>query len=367
MENKEYNKKFNPFNSWKLLAQCYKWQKIKRGEEIPCPTTISIDPSNICNLNCYFCNSRYERSKNCNTLDCDFMNSLGKQLFGFCETACIGGGGEPTLHPNLNKLIEGLNVNKVKIGMVSNGTMIDKHDLGELTWLGISVNAGRQSTYEKILGKDKFKEVIKNIKELNDKTQGRNLQKYGQGYGVSYKYLLTPNNINELYEAAFIAKDIGCRNIHIRPSSDPWDRKLSMSFCEKDILNFKKQFEKILLLEDEIFGVFGITDKFDKEFNPINDFNKCYAMFMSIVIQPATDKSKGNFNVGFCCDRRGDNDLTLENLNHFDEVKQFWGSEKHWQMQDKIQISKCPRCTFKMHNKIFEEVIQKDNMTYQFI
>jgi MoaA/NifB/PqqE/SkfB family radical SAM enzyme len=292
---------------------------------------------------------------------------LGKQLFGFCESVCIAGGGEPTLHPHLNKLIEVLNANEIKIGMVSNGTMIDQYDLGELIWLGISVNAGRRLTYEKILGKDKFKEVIKNIKELNYKTQGRNLQKPGQGRGVTYKFLLTPNNIDELYESTIIAKDIGCRNIHIRPVGDPWDRKLNLKFSQTDISNFRKQFEKTLLLEDEIFGIFGITNKVDNNFDPENNFNKCHAMFMTMIIQPPTDISKGNFNAGFCCDRRGDKDLTVENLNNLDEVKQFWGSEKHWQMQSKIQISKCPRCTFKSHNQIFEEVIQKDNMTYQFI
>ena len=44
-------------------------------------------------------------------------------------------------------------------------------------------------------------------------------------YGVSYKYLLYDrDNIGEMYMAAKLAKEIGCKNIHFRPAGTPWDK-----------------------------------------------------------------------------------------------------------------------------------------------
>ena len=351
------NKEYNPFSSNKLYAQCYKWSKIERGKPLPPPTTISIDPSDVCNLACSFCNSRYERSKNSNVLSGDMMSRLGYDLEGFCESVCIGGGGEPLTNRNIAWLIEGLDNSKIKIGMVSNGTILDRADLGQLTWLGVSVNAGKDSTYNNITGRNYFNQVIKNIKTLNENTQGTRLQTPGQGHGVSYKYLLTPENVDELYEAAKIAKDIGCRNIHIRPVANPWDRDLRSPFSDDDIKKFKDNIQNAHSLEDKTFGVFGITDKFDGKFNPVNDFSNCYAIFMNGVIQPPTDPRVGNFNWGMCCDRRGDKNTTFQNLHSIEEVKKFWGSEEHWEIFDKIQVENCPRC---LHPKM--EIMTKEGI-----
>ena len=52
------DKKWNPFNNYKLLAQVYRWNLIKENEDLPPPATISIDPCNICNFKCKWCNAQ---------------------------------------------------------------------------------------------------------------------------------------------------------------------------------------------------------------------------------------------------------------------------------------------------------------------
>jgi len=73
---------------------------------------------------------------------------------------------------------------------------------------------------------------------------------------------------------------------------------------------------------------------------------------------PPTNDGKEQFNLGLCCDRRGDRNLTLENLINFEQVEKFWGSEKHWGMFDQIIPIQCPRCTYQPHNIIYENVIK---------
>lgn len=58
-------KRWNPFNSYKLLVHVERWRQIKRGRPIPPPVLITVDPTNICNFNCVWCNAEYIRTHRC--------------------------------------------------------------------------------------------------------------------------------------------------------------------------------------------------------------------------------------------------------------------------------------------------------------
>lgn len=367
----EWSSKWNPFNSDKLMAHLYRWKKIQRDKEIPPPVLVTIDPTNVCNLKCIWCNSKYLQDRNANQLSEETMNEMADFLKGWknnnfgLEAVCIAGGGEPTMHKGLGKFIDRLVNNGIKVGIVTNGINLDKYEdyLSKCSWVGVSIDAGTSVTYKKLKGVDYFEKIKENIRKLNE-TKGL-LGMSGQGHGISYKYLLHPENVKEVYQAATIAKEIGCRNMHIRPVGNPWDRKIDSIFSYGDIKEFEEQIEKSRKLEDKNFRIFGITHKFDGNFNRANEFKECYAIFMTADFLPPT--SKGKFNFGLCCDRRGDSRLTLEDLNNFDCVKKFWGSKEHWKMFDKIKVKECPRCTYQPHNIIYEKAIKEDNLTYDFI
>jgi len=87
---------------------------------------------------------------------------------------------------------------------------------------------------------------------------------------------------------------------------------------------------------------------------------------MTCAIMPSTI-DKDHCTVGLCCDRRGDKrpeSLTNGNIN---QLAELWGSKKHWDIFDKINLKDCPRCTYQPHNQIYEHVILDDSMTYRFI
>lgn len=79
--------------------------------------------------------------------------------------------------------------------------------------------------------------------------------------------------------------------------------------------------------------------------------------------------AEDGFTLGMCCDRRGDPRLeVLPSFQSFGEVERFWGSGRHWEMFDSIDVgSQCPRCTYQSRNMIYEQVIERDNMTFRFI
>ena len=44
-------KRWNPYNSFKLLAHIERWQNIKAGCPVPAPVLVTVDPANVCDLN----------------------------------------------------------------------------------------------------------------------------------------------------------------------------------------------------------------------------------------------------------------------------------------------------------------------------
>ena len=364
---KEWTNKWNPFNSIKLLAHVYRWSEIKKNNSIPQPVTVTIDPINTCNLRCTWCNSEYILNHNDKKIEDDTLLEIVSFLSEWkvhpftekgVETICIAGGGEPTLHPNLSNFIQKCYDVGIQTGIVTNGTNIDKHlnSLLNCTWVGISIDAGTPETFKKLKGKDLFDKIIQNVKilsELTSEMKHAPLSQPGQGPGISYKFLLHPKNIGDLYTAAKLAKSIGCKNLHIRPFGESWDKigQLKDVFSYSDIVEFKENLNKARELEDKKFKIFGITHKFDGNFKKEIFFKICRAIFMTCVFMPSKDE--GKFDFGLCCDRRGDEKITFHNLNSPKEVLDIWGSEKHWSISDEIRTNECPRCTYQPHNKLF--------------
>jgi MoaA/NifB/PqqE/SkfB family radical SAM enzyme len=385
-------KKWNPFNSYKLLVQVDRWKHIKRGKPVPPPILVTVDPSNTCNLNCEWCNAEYVRrerkgflSKNILLKLADFLPCWGKghpDVNPGVKAICIAGGGEPLLNPATAEFIEKVTSSGIEVGVVTNGTEISKYidSISLCTWVGVSIDAASPATFNNTKkvnsAKNNFNNIIDNINNLVEysKRNNKKLAHHHPAYGVSYKYLLYKDNIGEIYQAAKLAKEIGCKNIHFRPAGTAW-KKLGTSeeitFTDDQIALFESQIAKAFELDDENFGVYGVTHKFNSQFERANNFAKCYAVFMTAVIMPpfGKDALEDSFVLGLCCDRRGDSRLELgRNIVDVEDIHRIWGSDKHWSIHDSVRVEhECPRCTYQPHNEIFENVIQKDSMTYRFI
>jgi MoaA/NifB/PqqE/SkfB family radical SAM enzyme len=387
------HKKWNPFNSYKLLAHVPRWSLIKRGKPIPQPALVTVDPINRCNLKCQWCNAGYILEHRARALSKQTLLELADFLGEWqgcpgwgkgVEAVCIAGGGEPLLNRNVGTFIERCVKHGIEVGVVTNGTVIDRflEPLSLCTWVGVSVDAGSNQVFNRLKGLKPdamvFNRVIENVMRLIAYAKARRAPLASErsgGHGVSYKFLLCDGNIEDVYRAGRIAKAIGCKNYHVRPVGRPWhrldedDSEGFMQFTPEAIERFFGELERARQLEDETFGVYGITHKFSNVFDIENYFSTCHALFMTAVFMPRVESDDENaFTMGLCCDRRGDPSLELvRDGTSVDEVARLWGSREHWGMFDALDIAKCPRCTYQPHNQIYEHVIQRDSMTYKFI
>ncbi|MDR2605405.1 MAG: radical SAM protein [Desulfovibrio sp.] len=384
-------KRWNPFNSNKLLAHVERWKRIRRGRPLPAPALVTVDPTNVCNFDCVWCNAAHIRehrnrrlSATALTRFADFLPRWGRRnVDGFgVDAVCIAGGGEPLLNPATAEFIDRLAANGIETGVVTNGSLIYDHmdALAQCTWIGVSLDAGTAETFNALKGiadgKHTFESIVNNMALLTEYARSRHMRLGSPhpAYGVSYKFLLHPGNIGEILDATRLAKEAGCKNIHFRPAGTPWnnlDTPDEIRFSVDDIALFNEQIAEAQELDDETFSVYGVTHKFSDQFERENCFDRCHSLFMTAVFAPPSGNiaHEDAFVMGLCCDRRGDAKLELlRDETDVERIATAWGGKAHWKLHDSIDIaSECPRCTYQPHNQIYEQVILNDSMTYKFI
>jgi len=156
-------KKWNPFNSYKLLSQVYRWKYIdrKNNNNIPQPSLVTVDPINACNYKCEWCNANNILEKNSTKLSDKTLMDIADFLPRWqgsenwprgVEAICVAGGGEPLMNKHTGKFIKKCIENKVEVGVVTNGSLIDKNldALSRCTWVGVSVDCATPDTMKQI-------------------------------------------------------------------------------------------------------------------------------------------------------------------------------------------------------------------------
>lgn len=111
------------------------------------PIVLHVMPTEVCNLRCIFC-SVSQRGENGKLYPDLKINQIKKVVRNFkkmgLKAVILSGGGEPTLYPHINELLEFLYKEKLEIGLISNGVSLKKikpKNLHYLTWIRISINS----------------------------------------------------------------------------------------------------------------------------------------------------------------------------------------------------------------------------------
>lgn len=114
---------------------------IKRGKLYP--TSVQIAPTDICNLNCSFCSVKNRAH---NTLEYhDIAVALREFRRLGSRTVEFTGGGDPTMYPYIESLINDAYRIGYKIGLITNGVFLNENISNEflqkLEWVRVSLNS----------------------------------------------------------------------------------------------------------------------------------------------------------------------------------------------------------------------------------
>lgn len=365
----EWQSQYNSFNSIKGLTYYENYKAIIKwldGDSyLPPPIECNLDPVAECNLNCYFCiTQRYlkhhrEDVGGMRKLPTDYMLKLVDFLKQWgVKGLCISGGGEPTLHEDLPGVIHRAMGLRMDVALVTNATIIGvelAHSIMSCRWVALSVDASNRDTYKVVKGRNKFDNVLENIKELVA-LRKQSIHKPD----LCFKFLILPENEPYIYEACKLAKKLGVQEFHTRPVDFERSDIEGAKKLKFNMTLIKEQFAKCHEEETKDFHVYTVTHKFDPEFHVKHDFIQCLAT--PLVIPILTDG-----NAYLCVDKKMEAPFRLGSCYPDPEgILSWWGSPAHRDLIKSVNINLCSRCTWSQYNAQIENVVIQDNMCLAF-
>lgn len=233
--------------------------KVARGERLSAPLVVDLDPTSFCDLSCPECISA--NILNDGQLERDRIEQLAEELAGSTVKAVILiGGGEPLMHKSVGKIIATLAGAGIRVGLVTNGTLIHRYidEIAEhLSWTRVSMDAATARTHRIFRPSGRlqsvFPTIVENMRALAKKKKGT----------LGYSFLLmkrelpngeiTTSNYGELLAAGKVAKDIGCDYFEVKAAFDQGHFILPTS--PKQTEELREQSRLLAGLEDDGFRV----------------------------------------------------------------------------------------------------------------
>lgn len=246
-----------------------------RSKEHFAPLQVHVVPTNRCNQNCSFCAYRmhgYSSSQNFGTGDvmpsAKLMETINSCANMGVKALQYTGGGEPTVHPNIEQAFELTYDCGLELALVSNGVNWSNKTIELLagaSWVRVSVDAFSPALYSKTrrVPEAHFHKMLANLKALAKTKEGV--------LGVGF--VITKENWQEVYQACRLFKEIGVDNFRI-----------SAAFTDKGLSYFDGWFEdaRDLVLEtvadfnDDNFTVFNLfNDRISDLFDGVQNYDFC--------------------------------------------------------------------------------------------
>lgn len=205
------------------LHQEFVVSKLKNGHLDDGPLVVELDTTEVCNLACPGCISE-DLVSNKTSFSRERLLEIGREMHQIgVKAVVLIGGGEPLAHPAVGELIEYLGQHDVRVGITTNGCFIRRY-LDVIakysSWTRVSMDAATPETFYKLRpGKDgtnKFDEIIDGMRRLATVKTGNMgfsflIRTRADGFGIE-------SNIDEIYDAAVLAREIGCDYFEVKPS-----------------------------------------------------------------------------------------------------------------------------------------------------
>ena len=309
------------------------WLKHPRNKVI-LPASVDIDLTNICNQDCFYCNSAEFRAVSPGGPKYQSYIELLDRLaswrahspdsVGSLQTVTFPGGGEPTLLKGYEYVLEAAVDHDFLTSITTNGFKLDQlidnisHDkLRRLGWIGIDVDAGSASLYEEIRRTITGKTIFYQMQE-----NARALRKIG--VNVDFKVLLCELNTSEsaLRDIFKMSRDVDIRLLYFR----------SM------ILNYKTfpVSDELLALINQLSQEYGQPIKVNLGRSDTRNYSRCHQMFQFPVFC-------ADGNIYTCCENKGNPQFSIGSWLEGD-FRDLWLSDRHWSVYNSINTHLCPPC-----------------------
>ena len=200
-----------------------------------------------CNHRCAFCAFDFLKYKPVSLSEKHLRRFILQAAKNGLKAILFSGEGEPLLHKKAAEIIRYTKQCNIDTALVTNGVLFDRETaaktLGHLSWLKVSLDAAKRSTYAFVHGTDAadFDVVIHNIRQAV-----KIKKKSGYDCVIGVQSILMPQNFKEMAALAELSRRIGADYLVIKPycphiSSKSKARNL---LKDKDLLGLQKKLEK---------------------------------------------------------------------------------------------------------------------------
>jgi MoaA/NifB/PqqE/SkfB family radical SAM enzyme len=294
-------------------------------------------------------------------LPTDYCLKLVDFLADWGTSLCISGGGDPSLHDGIPKVLNYAKEKGVQTSFVTNAIKISM-ELGEslmsCQWVAMSVDASNIKDYRKIKGVDKFADVCNNILNLT-----RLRDAVHSKVDLAFKMLVLEDNYTTIFDACKLAKELGVGTMQIRPCNYEREDIEGHKPLKIDIDVVKEQFIKCHEIETPEFKVFTTVHKYSDDFHVVQNFKRCLST--PLLLPLLTD------GWVYCCvDHKLKSRFKMFNAYpDVNKIKEFWGSNEHRDFLKTINpktLCHDVRCTTQKYNEQIEHTVINDECYLSF-
>ena len=329
-------------------AELVHWMQNKDSKKI-LPAQVDIDLTNVCNQDCYYCNSAdFRKEKPVQKTYTEYISLLDKlgswrshtpNSYGTTHSITYPGGGEPTVLTGYEHVIEHTIDYGFLTSITTNGSNLDKlldgvavEKLRKIAWIGIDIDAGTQDLYEQIrrslTSKSLFTKVVNNAKGL-----------INEGINVDFKCLINPLNDNEeaMNDLFSLVKQLKGRALYFRP--------VIVNNQAHQIT--KQTLERLKRLSEEHRLPYWInTNK-----TLARNYKKCHQMFHFPVFC-------ADGKIYICCEGKGNPQFELGAWDSGD-FRNIWLNKRHWEIYNKTKVEFCQPCRPNISNIKIQDILNK--------
>lgn len=316
------------------------------------PAQVDIDLTNVCNQDCYYCNSAdFRAAKPVQKKYTEYISLLDKlagwrshtpNSYGTTHTITYPGGGEPTVLVNYEKVIE----HTIDLGFLgsitTNGSNLDRlldtihvDKLRKLAWIGIDIDAGTEQLYEQIrrslTAKSLFSKVCDNAQGL-----------IAAGVNVDFKALVNPLNdteeaMNDLFK---LVSKLGGRMLYFRPVIID---NQAYPITEQTIARLEKYSR-----------LYQLPYWANQNKTLPRNYKKCHQMFHFPVFC-------ADGKIYICCEGKGNPQFELGYWDSGD-FRDLWLNERHYEIYNKTRVEFCQPCRPNINNIQIQNILDNPKM-----
>ena len=206
----------------KFINFCFTYMQIKlikNSKVIGFPTSLSIDPVNVCNLKCPLCPTWQSKEKSeKSTMSFELFKKVINELGRYLYHIDLYNWGEPFLNKEIIKMISYASDRRIEVEISSNLNILDNNSISDIVNSGldtlvVSIAGASQKSYGDYNVGGDFKRVIttvKLIREARDKSDQKKPK-------LIWRFLVTRFNEKEISKAEQIHRSIGFDAIEFLP------------------------------------------------------------------------------------------------------------------------------------------------------